>query len=82
MKIKRVLSGRLSVLPCCIQREADGITVLPLCGFCGKTKPSTCTIPVDERGATTKTEYVPTSLPFWQAQVEESDAYNLDQKVT
>jgi hypothetical protein len=28
MKMKLALSGRLSVLPCCIQREADEITAL------------------------------------------------------
>jgi len=33
MKIKDVFSGRLSVLPCCIQREADGITALLIAVF-------------------------------------------------
>jgi hypothetical protein len=28
MKMKDLFSERLSVLPCCIQREADGITAL------------------------------------------------------
>ncbi|MEI7947539.1 MAG: hypothetical protein WCJ02_12635 [bacterium] len=33
MKMKSDLSGRLSVLPCCIQREADGITALLIAVF-------------------------------------------------
>jgi hypothetical protein len=38
MKMKFVLSGRLSVLPCCIQREADGITALLIAVFALKSK--------------------------------------------
>jgi hypothetical protein len=33
MKMNLVLSGRLSVLPCCIQREADWITALLIAVF-------------------------------------------------
>jgi len=33
MKMKSVSSGRLSVLPCCIQREADWITALLIAVF-------------------------------------------------
>jgi hypothetical protein len=33
MKMKFVLSGRLSDLPCCIQREADEITALLIAVF-------------------------------------------------
>jgi hypothetical protein len=36
MKMKFVLSGRLSVLPCCIQREADEITALLIAVFAVK----------------------------------------------
>jgi hypothetical protein len=36
MKMKSVLSGRLSVLPCCIQREADEITALLIAVFAVK----------------------------------------------
>jgi hypothetical protein len=36
MKRKPDSSGWLSVLPCCMQREADVITTLFYCGFCGK----------------------------------------------
>jgi hypothetical protein len=38
MDMKLVLSGRLSVLPCCIQREADGITDLLIAVFAVKLK--------------------------------------------
>jgi hypothetical protein len=33
MKMKSELSGWLSVLPCCIQREADEITTLIIAAF-------------------------------------------------
>ena len=33
LSIKEVLSGWLSVLPCCIQREADEITTLLIAAF-------------------------------------------------
>jgi hypothetical protein len=37
MKMKVVLSGWLSVLPCCIQREADEITTLLIAVFALKS---------------------------------------------
>jgi hypothetical protein len=37
LKMKVVLSGWLSVLPCCIQREADEITTLLIAVFALKS---------------------------------------------
>jgi len=37
MKMEFDLSGWLSVLPCCIQREADGITTLLIAVFALKS---------------------------------------------